>query len=403
MTDANVAAQYERAVLSALARAQGRGVSRDQMRRFVAQRLHGSNVSLVDEALLDQAVESNVRRARIVPTTSRTPPQSFANATHDASSSAASAAPATVARSETGRKRHKASAGRITEAVGIASVMGDRDYQEDRSAVHRAGDIFAAGVFDGHCGAAAAQRLSAPRAGLLSAMLDAGRRGTVPDAQKLLPPRASRSVARALFEHYDADLKQHVKSDADGDYPGSTAVVLVRNGDAVALYNVGDSRAALYDASGNVLLHTIDHTPDRPKEIRRVARSGGTIDYDAGGGGCFRVDGFLAMARSFGDFSLKTTDDGKTPRLTAVPDVFVAPLFPPQQRTVYALLASDGLWDTVGTKSAGAELLRLARETGGDMQRVADTMADNAVKRSRADAGEADNITVVAIRFDLQN
>ena len=48
---------------------------------------------------------------------------------------------------------------------------------------------------------------------------------------------------------------------------------------------------------------TIDHEPDDPAEKARVEAKGGKIAFHPlnGKGGCWRVNGDLAMTRSFGD------------------------------------------------------------------------------------------------------
>lgn len=412
-SSASTLAAYERAVLAGLRFAQGRGVSREQVHRFVAARLFGGDASRVDHALLDAALQSNLDKSHIATAQGRLPVDN---------SNPFSVASRKRARGATASERKEAVGGSethppllFTDTVGSFVDRGDREYQEDRFVVlqqqpQQENDVFAAAVYDGHCGSFAAEYLSDAQTGLLPQMLASPQSGSV------MPPRASRSASKTLFNDYDAALRRVMDAralrDKDGDYAGSTASILVRNGASIALYNVGDSRAALYDARGNILLHTIDHSPETPKECRRVIEAGGTIEYDVAG--CFRVDGFLAMARSFGDFQLKKNQSSsnsseKTDTVLPTPDVFVAPLS--RQEATYAIVASDGLWDGIGTKEAGERLAAFLRDADGSKtrrQRVNDINLDafarqlgtDALKKTRSEGESADNVTVLVVKMD---
>jgi serine/threonine protein phosphatase PrpC len=363
---------YEKAVLAGLKLAQGRGVSRDELHRFVAARLFDGDSSRVNNAMLDAALERNIAKSLIAPSATRLP------AVNDTASSLEKCT--------------------FIDRVGSFTDRGDREYQEDRFAISQKRP-FAVGVYDGHCGSYVSERLADEKNGLIQTIVNDSKSGS-----GILPPRASRSAARALFEAYDAQMRSQTPVDRDGDYAGSTACVLIRRGASVALYNVGDSRAVLYDPRGNVLLHTTDHSPEAPKECRRVLEAGGTVEYDVGG--CFRVDGFLAMARAFGDYQLKNKANGGKATLQATPDVFVAPLS--KTDTTYAIVGSDGLWDGIGIKEAGerlAESLRQQRNQPSrehkqiNLNQIAARLGAEALAETRKGDESADNVTVLVVEM----
>jgi len=88
--------------------------------------------------------------------------------------------------------------------------------------------------------------------------------------------------------------------------PGSTKHKL-------RVINIGDSRVvlgkkdgSLVDGGGTDMGLTTDHKPDHPIEKERIYRCGGTVECTEGGG-VARVNGDLAVSRSFGDRDYKTT------------------------------------------------------------------------------------------------
>jgi len=61
--------------------------------------------------------------------------------------------------------------------------------------------------------------------------------------------------------------------------------------------NVGDSRVVLCIGNNSVQLSQ-DHNPTNPQETKRIRNAGGYISHK-------RVNGFLNLSRSLGDYSLK--------------------------------------------------------------------------------------------------
>ncbi|RVW20852.1 putative protein phosphatase 2C 44 [Vitis vinifera] len=91
---------------------------------------------------------------------------------------------------------------------------------------------------------------------------------------------------------------------------GSTAVTaIVIDGKDLWVANIGDSRAVVCERGAANQL-TVDHEPD--SERRRIEKQGGFVTNLAGD--VPRVNGQLAVARAFGDQSLKA-------HLSSEPDV----------------------------------------------------------------------------------
>lgn len=159
-----------------------------------------------------------------------------------------------------------------------------------------------------------------------------------------------KSVSKA-FKLMDRELKLHPNIDCYCS--GTTAVVLVMEGQDLIIGNVGDSRAVLAtrdkDNALVALQMTVDLKPNLPREAARIQKCKGRVfalqdepevarlwlpNIDSPG---------LAMARAFGDFCLK--DFG----LISVPDVYYHHI---TDRDEFVILATDGVWDVLSNKEA---------------------------------------------------
>ncbi|KAA8526817.1 hypothetical protein F0562_008954 [Nyssa sinensis] len=111
---------------------------------------------------------------------------------------------------------------------------------------------------------------------------------------------------------------------------GSTAVTAILiNCQKLVVGNVGDSRAVICK-NGVAKQLSIDHEPN--KERMTIENRGGFVTNFPGD--VARVDGQLAVARAFGDKSLKE-------HLSSEPDVSVETI---DEDTEFVVLASDGIW-----------------------------------------------------------
>ncbi|KAL5715431.1 protein-serine/threonine phosphatase [Ranunculus cassubicifolius] len=119
---------------------------------------------------------------------------------------------------------------------------------------------------------------------------------------------------------------------------GSTAVTAILiNGKKLVVANVGDSRAVLCE-NGVAKQLSVDHEPS--KERSNIESRGGFVTRMPGD--VPRVDGQLAVARAFGDKSLKE-------HLSSVPDVVVQMV---EEGTEFLILASDGVWGVMSNQEA---------------------------------------------------
>ena len=89
------------------------------------------------------------------------------------------------------------------------------------------------------------------------------------------------------------------------DIVGSTAVVaLLINQNYLSVANIGDSKAIVSE-QGKPIELSIDHNPSNPREVERIEKRGGWIDWDSH----FTplVNGRLSITRSFGNLSLRSS------------------------------------------------------------------------------------------------
>ncbi|KAL6985063.1 protein-serine,threonine phosphatase [Sarracenia purpurea var. burkii] len=156
---------------------------------------------------------------------------------------------------------------------------------------------------------------------------------------------------------------------------GSTAVTaIVIDGKDLWVANVGDSRAVLCErGSANQL--TVDHEPH--SERRRIEKQGGFVSNLPGD--VPRVNGQLAVARAFGDQSLKA-------HLSSEPDVRHVPI---DSTIEFVILASDGLWKVMKNQEA-INMVKSIR----DPQAAAKCLTTEALSRK-----SKDDISCIVIRF----
>lgn len=149
----------------------------------------------------------------------------------------------------------------------------------------------------------------------------------------------------SAFKAMDKEIK--LQENLDSSCSGTTAVVVIRQGEDLVIANLGDSRAVLGTITENGLMAvqlTTDLKPGLPCEAERIKDCNGRVaalkqephiqrvwlpDVDTPG---------LAMSRAFGDFILKNHG------IIAIPNVYYRRLTPNDQ---FIILASDGVWDVL--------------------------------------------------------
>jgi len=236
---------------------------------------------------------------------------------------------------------------------------------EDAHALRDPGKgFFAAEVYDGHCGPAAANIAARVLTLNFQSMCIA----------ELEKPAKDRRLERGLLrESYLRTDRVIVESKTPS---GTAAATFYLLGERFLAANVGDVRIIIGTAGKGRIL-TVDHCPGLPAERARIEALGGEVvilDIP-------RVQGSLAVSRALGDLPLK-------PYITAQPHIVEGRL---GRENDFVLLASDGLWHVLDLHEA----LQMARAAGVP-QRAADQILFQAYAQ-----GTPDNIT--AIVLDLQD
>lgn len=183
------------------------------------------------------------------------------------------------------------------------------------------------------------------------------------------PDKAIRKAYRVT----DSDILEKAAQLGKG---GSTAVTAILiNCRRLVVANVGDSRAVICK-NGVAKQLSVDHQPSTERE--RIENRGGFVSNFPGD--VPRVDGQLAVARAFGDKSLKE-------HLSSEPDVTVEEI---DADTEFIILASDGLW-TVMSNQEAADSIRNIK----DARSAAKHLTEEALSRN-----SKDDISCIVVRFN---
>lgn len=240
------------------------------------------------------------------------------------------------------------------------------------------------GVFDGHGGAAVANRV-----------------------KELFPEKIAEAVAggsdmvaclHSCFGAIDMQLRAEgveLGSDEHNAYDtvGTTALVVVVHNNTVTCAHLGDSVAIIADSGSPMRLNGPDHKPDLPGEKARIEQQGGVVDLV---NGSYRVDGGLNVSRAFGDFRDKDVSQPMDQtKVIPVPEVFSTDVSPTCE---YLLLGCDGMFELLDIPTIDA-ILRPG--LGGPLSPVVEQLLDASCS---SDPGSTqmkgtDNATVVLVRM----
>ncbi|CAI9261289.1 unnamed protein product [Lactuca saligna] len=156
---------------------------------------------------------------------------------------------------------------------------------------------------------------------------------------------------------------------------GSTAVTAILiNCKKLVVANVGDSRAVICK-KGVAKQLSIDHEPSKEREV--IEDRGGFVSTFPGD--VPRVDGRLAVARAFGDKSLKE-------HLSSEPDVSMEII---DDDTEFIILASDGVWKVM-TNQEAVDCIKNVK----DARAAAKQLTEEALTRK-----STDDISCIVVRF----
>lgn len=265
---------------------------------------------------------------------------------------------------ETGKGKTKLSGRRVKHGYHLVKGKSNHPMEDYLVAEYRqVGDhdlgLFA--IFDGHLG------------------------HTVPDFLRehlfdniLKEPEFLSDTKNAMRKAYLLTDEKILERAAELGRGGSTAVtaILISCDDSVKLVvaNVGDSRAVI-SKNGKAEQLSVDHEPNMEKEI--IEEKGGFVSNLPGD--VPRVDGQLAVARAFGDRSLKK-------HLSSDPHVAEEVI---DESSDFLILASDGLWKVMTNQEAVDEIKDFK-----DAQAAAKHLTEQAVNRR-----SKDDISCVVVKF----
>lgn len=273
---------------------------------------------------------------------------------------------------------------------------------EDRSFIQiLSGENVIAGVFDGHSGSFTVDFVLKFLPGKLAELV----RTAENNEQKI------RNGLSKIFIELDKSIAQQGALYYRDS--GSTATVAIITATHCYFAFIGDSPAFIFNPDTGAVITSIGkHDPTSPEEYSRIIRNSGHVTHDKGD--VARVNGMLAVARAFGDFSMKFANP-KVPEwdkdwakdfcVVADPEIVVIP------RPAKGVLAicSDGLVELANPM--GEEFRPIpevakrihAHLTGhnGDLSTVAKNVIAEQVKEftSNPEEYDGDDIALVLIDF----
>lgn len=220
-------------------------------------------------------------------------------------------------------------------------VKGQRDYMEDTFTVNTFEDITIYAVFDGHGGDEISKKLVNLYPKAIFSNLTRDVRYNINKVKNIL---------KAIYIKLDEVLKK-----IPGE-SGSTAIVCITIANVLYMINLGDSRGIYYYYKNGIptIIHSSsDHKPNNIIEKLWINKCNGTVelDEDDDDDETYRVDGYLALSRAFGDYDLKYSNiDNKVGPVSNIPDIKVYPI--DFSKKSHMILASDGLWDVMDNETA---------------------------------------------------
>jgi len=174
-------------------------------------------------------------------------------------------------------------------------------------------------------------------------------------------------------------------------YDGSTALLsflIERESDLLLLNaNLGDCRAVLC-RDGKAVRLTKDHKPQDPDEKARIESLKGGFISRSSHSETWRVQGSLAVSRSFGDLDVKQPCH----YVSAEPELTAFSITPPSDS--FLIIGSDGLWDVISDQKAVELVSKTSAANGMNPGKCAESLLRKAI-----DESSKDNITVIVAFF----
>jgi serine/threonine protein phosphatase PrpC len=203
----------------------------------------------------------------------------------------------------------------------------------------------------------------------------------------------------------DAFEKIHTRVVSESVTDGSTANIAYISADTgtVTVANCGDSRSVVFIrniTTGEIstIPLSYDHKPNDPKEKARIERAGGTVDNI---NGVYRVNGELAVARSFGDFNIKGYNGAEL--ITHKPDIIQVELgkyINDPNCEVFIINSCDGLYESKDDILQEKHLVDVAKQyLGKGSSDGKNEGLGKILARTALYAGSGDNITVNIVKL----
>jgi len=297
--------------------------------------------------------------------------------------------------------------------LGAASERGGRPSQEDDYILfqNRDGNITVFGVFDGHSSGGGGSDISGALVEGFEVL------GEELDTKLFKNPKAFRNFLRLNSADIDEWLLKDQRRNAIR--AGSTACLGFYDSasNTFYAYNVGDSRIVFFEVSGGggrtrghkkivkkgTWHQSMDHKPGLQSEINRIERAGGEVRSKSAGSSVPRVDGVLALSRSFGDFQLKRPFNKSHGDWVISEPKIMGPYHPTLRSGTefYAAAGSDGVWDQMSSRELTKHIVNYASESSssarGGLDQLCQELVDENIERWKSGSG-ADNVTLVIMR-----
>ncbi len=180
-------------------------------------------------------------------------------------------------------------------------------------------------------------------------------------------PKLVDDIKLAIAETFQRTDQDYLRSEINGMDAASTACTCLVVGDHLLVANIGDSRAVVC-RGGEAVALSIDQTPNRTDERKRIEDAGGVV-----------VEGFSRVSRAFGARLLKQY-------VVADPEIQEDDI---EEGVDFLILATAGVWNVLSNQEAVSMVESLV-----DPEEAAMVLTGEAYRR-----GSADNITCVIIRF----
>lgn len=217
---------------------------------------------------------------------------------------------------------------------------------------------------------------------------------------KHFPNKMEEALKEAFVSSHLEMVKYANKNNMDIEASGSTAVATVYKDTTMWFAWAGDSRAIMGTRGDKpeVIMETVDHKPDAPKEKARIEACGGEVRSETYPDGWVNHRIYcagksypgLCMARTLGDNCAKNAG------VTAEPDVIQFDV--DTSKRPFLVLASDGVWEFIDTR-------KVVKHFGKDLDKLgSEKMMQKLIKDSRKKWKEnegdyCDDITAVLVTF----